>query len=186
MRYLNELVYSVTEKLVPELKINVCPPNKYYAFFLSDSCTLTVGDVKEISRRVALKPLFISVDYEDAVSKAKFFSRIFNSEHLCVKNKNAFENVISKCEFTVSENHIGAYFSILAHKPSYLNMKSEASRIFFSEIISMECGENIIIPYTKNRIGIIKKVRAKGSDFSCILNKIRNRIYFEILKELMP
>ena len=183
MRYLNELAYSVANALTSELKMPVYRENKYYAFILDDSCTLTVGDIKEVSTRVSLKPVFISVGSDTSNHKAKFFSRIFNSEHLYPKNQKELRTAISKCEFTVSDSHVGAYFSILAHKPSYLNMKNDSSRMFFAEIISIGYIKNIVIPYTKNRMRIIKKVRAKSSDFSCIINKIRNRIYWEILEE---
>lgn len=186
MRYLNELAYSVAKELAPELKTTSQQKGKYFALILNDSCTLTVGDVREISNRVSLKPIFISIDHEDAIAKAKFFSRIFNSEHLYPKNKSALKNAISKCEFTVSESYLGSYISILSHKPSYLNIGSESSRAFFCELIFMGCEKNVVIPYTKNRTGIIKKVRAKSSDFSYIINKIKHRIRLEILKEFIP
>ncbi len=183
MRYLNELAYSVAKKLAPKFNIPIYQKNKYYAFVLNDACTLTVGDIKEISERIALKPIFISIGSDSSIYKAKFFSRIFDSEPFFPKNKTDFKNAISKCEFTVSENLFGAYFSILAHKPSYLNMKSEANRTFIAEIILMGCGKNIVIPYTKNRTRIIKKVRAKSSDFYYVIDKIRNRIFSEIIEE---
>jgi len=186
MRYLNDLAYSVAKELAPEFKIPVYRKNKYFAFIINESTSLSVGDIKEISERVALKPLFMYIGSDSLISKTRFFSRKFDSKPFFLKSKTDFENAISECEFTVSENPIGAYFSILAHKSVYLNIKNEASRNFITEFISMNCGENIVIPYTKNRIGIIKKVRAKNSDFCYIIDKIRNKISKEIIEEFTP
>lgn len=186
MRYLNELAYSVAKEIAPEFKIPLYQENKYLAFILSESSSLSIGDIKEISERVALKPIFISMGSDRLISKARFFSRIFDSKPFFLKSKRDFENAISECEFTVSENLLGAYFSILAHKSVYLDIKTEASRHFIAEVISMDCGKNIVMPYTKNRTGIIKKVRAKSTDFFYIIDRIRNKIFTEIIEEFKP
>jgi len=183
MQNINKFAYSVANEIAPDLKKRTNLFNcGCFALILNDGSSLTIGDVGEISKRLALRPVFIAFDTNGEFDRSRCFSRFFNSKVLIPKTKNEFHNAISECEFTVSENIAGAYFSLLSHKPSYLNAKFGACRTFIAELISMGCDENIIIPYTKNRTEIIKKVRVHDSDFSYIINKIQNRISYEIIE----
>ena len=185
MRNINKIAYSVANEIAPDLKKRKNFNGRgYFALVLNHGSSLTIGDVREIAERLALTPVFIAFNMEREFDKSRYFSRLFNSKILLPKTKNEFYNAISECEFTVSENITGAFFSLLSHKPSYLNAKCGVCRTFIAELMSMGCDENIIIPYTKNRIEIIKKVRARDSDFSYIINKIQNRISYEIIEAL--
>lgn len=185
MRNINKLAFSVANEIAPDLKkrrnIN---GRDCFALVLNIGSSLTIGDVREISERLTLTPVFIAFNTELEFDKSRNFSRFFDSKILIPKTKKEFYDAISECEFTVSENIAGAYFSLLSHKTSYLNAKCGVCRTFIAELISMGCSENIILPYTKNRTDIIKKVRARDSDFSYIINKIQNRISYEIIEAL--
>lgn len=183
MRNINNFSCSVANKIAPDLERRKNFNRRgYFALILNDDSSLTIGDITEISERLSLTPIFITFNMGSEFDKSRCFSKFFNSKTLMPRTKNEFQNAISECEFTVSECFYGAFLSLLSHKPSYLNTKYEICRAFIAELISMGCSEDIIIPYTKNRTGIIKKARARDSDFSYIINKIQNRISSEIIK----
>lgn len=187
MRNINEFAYSIASEIAPDLKKEVsrCRGGSF-AFVLKGGTSLTAGDVREITERTNLTPLFILLREKTEIDASRYFSRLFDSKILLVRSNSEFCSAVKECRFTVSESILGAYSSILSYTPAYLNAKSDVSRSFIAELASMGCSKNILIPYIKNRIDIIKKVRAQDSDFSYIINKIRDRICFEITEAFKP
>lgn len=183
MRNINEFAYSIANEIAPDLKEQASRcKGRNFAFILGSGTSLTAGDVREITERTDLTPIFIVFRENTEIDASRYFSRLFDSKILFPRNRSEFGAAVKECQFTVSESILGAYSSLLSHTPVYLNSKSGVCRSFIAELVAMGCSENILIPYTKNRTDIIKKVRAHDSDFSYIINKIRYRIFFEIIE----
>ena len=167
--------HSMAEEIVPDLSFQKIS-DSWFALIL-DSCeTISQREIEEIKERTGLLPLFLDISQDSAREQIHSRARGLCAPVIRPRSKTEFGMALQKCNFSISEDIFGAFFSFLSDTPSYVNAGDEKCRKLIGESAKWNISSEIFVPYTKNRTAIIRRPVVYNSDFSLVKNKFRAEI----------
>lgn len=129
-----------------------------FALMINRGDSLSPTNVTEIERRTHLSPIFITFSDGASLDISRRYAREVGAKLFMPRTADAARQIISTCNFSICEGFESAIFSLSAKIPAYVYASSPECRSFAARLCAVGISPSLLIPYTKNRTGIIKRL----------------------------
>lgn len=168
-RLMPDLCFTLSEKSYQSAK-------KRFLWIVSSREEISIEEIKRIASMRNLTPvaaLMFPGEEKTIIGKL----RDEKIEFYTPRDFNAFSEVVSSAEFTVSERLHGAIFSLICHTPSYLTAYACKNKALIDEIEKLSYNDKLLLPYDYDSVCEKKEIGVQDSDFNYVIQFLKEKIY---------
>lgn len=171
--YLESFYFSLAEEITPDIPSCRASGDKEFGVILGGGDTLSPSDIEKISERTSLSPVFFAISRDGSLDISRLYSRWLGAPLIIPKTISAAVSAMRECNFTITEEAVGALLSLISGTPAYLNSGSEGCREIIGEFSKDGFFSSVFIPYTKSRTELIKRVTVDRDLYEAEIKKLR-------------